>query len=132
MIDMDDIKTVSIRTSGGGTSGHVLGPFVPKDHIRHILAIKYSDSVTLSGMYQSGPRSIIISDQWGTSGRVIDEQIMTSGKTIMWPQSPRPDFPIGHVKESGIACVTCSGLISGAGLVVNVTMVYTDRPGGRI
>ena len=130
-INMDDIRTVVIKTSGGNSS-HVIGPFVPVDHIRHILALKYSDGVTLSGMYLSGPRSIIINDQWGTSNRIVDEQIMHSGAVIMWPPSPRPDFPIGHIKASGIASVVCSGLVSGAGLVVNVTMIYTDRPGGRV
>lgn len=119
-MSMDDMKAVHVRATGGETS---IGEHVPRDHLRHVHAVKYTP---VSGAGTSGV-TITLHDKWGTSNHVIDQQVLhnMSGQ-VTWPPNPRPDFAIGHVKESGVASVSVSGA------VVDTVIVFTDMPGGRL
>jgi hypothetical protein len=135
MTNLEDIRVTNADVFAG--TSVQLGPFVAKAHMRNVLALQYQ---IISGGAQSG-LSVNVYDNWGTSNNLIDKFVIgainmsgnTSGLPIMsqvsdnrkqWPTSPRPDFPIGHVKESGVASIQASGA------AFTVTMVYTDRPGG--
>lgn len=140
MTNLEDIREANTDVFPGVAVN--LGPFVAKAHMRHVLALQYD---LISGGMQSGV-SANVYDVWGTSNNIIDKFIIpptnASGLVVslsgtvgnfdtftnnglkFWPLSPRPDFAIGHVKESGVAQVQTSG----AGFFV--TMIYTDRPGG--
>lgn len=126
-MNLEDIR-VAVGEFGILTSNSPnLGPYVPKSHMRHIFALKY-DAISGAPSGTSGV-GVSVYDQWGTSNSPIDNQsfVSLSGSqplNITWPSSPRPDFPIGHVKESGVCAVFTSGI------GFTVTMVYTDRPGG--
>ncbi|MCZ7404303.1 MAG: hypothetical protein O8C67_05140 [Candidatus Methanoperedens sp.] len=135
MTNLEDIRVTNADVFAG--TSVQLGPFVAKAHMRNVLALQYQ---IISGAASSG-LSVNVYDNWGTSNSLIDKFVIgavnlsgnTSGLPIMsqvadnrkqWPMSPRPDFPIGHVKESGVASIQSSGA------AFAVTMVYTDRPGG--
>lgn len=135
MTNLEDIRVANADVYPGTTVQ--LGPFVAKAHMRNVLGLQYQ---VISGGVQSGLCANVY-DNWGTSNSLIDKCIITaanisgntSGLPLMtyatdgkkqWPMSPRPDYAVGHVKESGVASIHASG---GA---FAVTMVYTDRPGG--
>lgn len=140
MTNLEDIRVANTDVYPGAAVN--LGPFTAKAYMRNVLALQYQ---LISGGMQSGI-SANVYDVWGTSNNLIDKFIIpptnVSGNIVslsgtvgnfmtlvnngrkQWPVSPRPDLPIGHVKESGIAQVQASG----AGFAV--TIVYTDRPGG--
>jgi len=127
MTKLQDIRTAIADFGILTSNAPQLGPYVPKNHMRHILAVRF-DTISGKPTGTSGA-SVAIYDTWGTSNnRIHGENFVTvSGNApdwVSWPQSPRPDLPIGHVKESGVATVYTSGM------GFTVTMIYTDRPGG--
>ena len=138
MTNLEDIRVTNADVYPGTTVQ--LGPFVTKAYMRSVLALQYQVMNGSGGTFQSGAYCNVY-DNWGTSNSLIDKFIVgpinvsgnISGNPLMIyttegikqrPTSPRPDFPIGHVKESGVASIQSSGA------AFAVTMVYTDRPGG--
>lgn len=126
-INLGDIRTVQID---GTPTAQDLGKHVPKNHMRHILALKYC---LLSGASMSNV-NVNIYDKWGTSNAIIDKNTFvcmsgtgrgTNVPPIQWPYGPKSDFAVGHVKESGVASIQTSGGN------VNTVMVYVDLPDGR-
>lgn len=123
---IEDIRVVSVQCTPATPAD--VGSRVPDGHMRHILALKHS---LVSGAYTSGVR-VNVWDSWGTSAMAggisnnpIDVAVLSSGDPeSIWPNGPRPDLPVGHVKTSGICRVQTSGG------VINTTMIYFDKPGG--